>query len=49
MLTGAREQARYFVAAPWIPPIQRASLAGGGVTLGAAMTPFMELLLPKPG
>ena len=41
------DQARTFVAAPWIPPIRRVSLEGGGIAIGAAMTPMMELLLAR--
>lgn len=41
------DQARTFVAAPWIPPIRRVSLDGGGIGIGAAMTPIMELLLAR--
>lgn len=48
MLVDRQRQASTFVATPWIPPIRRTSHTGGGVALGAAMTPFMELLLPKP-
>ncbi|MCD7107577.1 MarR family transcriptional regulator [Rhizobium sp. DKSPLA3] len=43
------EQASTFVAAPWIPPIRRVTLGGRGAVIGAAMTPMMELLLPRAG
>jgi predicted NBD/HSP70 family sugar kinase len=49
MMIADREKKRsYFVAASWIPPIRRLSFSRCGVARGAAMLPFMELLLPKP-
>lgn len=43
------DQASTFVAAPWIPPIRRATLGDSGIVIGAAMTPLVELLLPRTG
>jgi len=39
---------RYFVPAAWIPPVHPLSFADRDVAYGAAIAPFIELLLPKP-
>jgi predicted NBD/HSP70 family sugar kinase len=47
MIVDREKKGSYFVAASWIPPIQRLTFPRCGVARGAAMLPFMELLLPK--
>lgn len=47
MMREREKQSAYFVAAPWIPPVNRTSLPGAGIAAGAALQPFLEILLPK--
>nr|WP_156533031.1 ROK family transcriptional regulator [Agrobacterium vitis] len=39
---------RYFVPAAWIPPVRPLSFPDRDAAYGAAIAPFIELLLPKP-
>lgn len=36
------------MASPWMPPILPSQLPAAGITLGAALMPFLEFLLPNP-
>lgn len=36
------------MASPWMPPILPSQLPAAGITLGAAILPFLEFLLPNP-
>lgn len=36
------------MASPWMPPILTSQLPAAGITLGAALLPFLEFLLPNP-
>lgn len=36
------------MASPWMPPILSSQLPAAGITLGAALLPFLEFLLPNP-
>jgi len=36
------------MASPWMPPILSSQLPAAGITLGAALIPFLEFLLPNP-
>jgi MarR family len=42
------DKARYFVPAAWIPPVRPLSFADRDIAYGAAVAPFIELLLPRP-
>jgi hypothetical protein len=48
MRADRRDKASRPMASPRLPPVVASRLPGAGIAIGAALLPFLELLLPNP-